>query len=131
MRAFRSPNPCTGVKIGINHFRSVRLSYKLYFFSQQIIFFSHDKSANSIFNQSNKAVFSASRCTWRGEKTKIKSYIAYRQNQLGPQSETSRASPATTTYDDAMRQLAKTVRTHGSLYSSFIRPSQQDSLLYT
>jgi hypothetical protein len=27
--------------------------------------------------------------------------------------------------------MAKTTRTHGPLYSSSIRPSQQDSLLYT
>ena len=28
----------------------VRLSYKLYFFSQRIVFFSHNKSVNSTFN---------------------------------------------------------------------------------
>ena len=30
--------------------RPVRLAYKLYFFSQRIIFFSHNKSANNIFS---------------------------------------------------------------------------------
>jgi hypothetical protein len=30
----------------------VRLSYKLYFFCESLVFFSHDKSANSIFSHS-------------------------------------------------------------------------------
>jgi len=30
--------------------RPVRLAYKLYFFSQRTIFFSHNKSANNTFN---------------------------------------------------------------------------------
>ena len=33
----------------ITHLRPVRLVYKPYFFSQQTIFFSHNKSANSTF----------------------------------------------------------------------------------
>jgi hypothetical protein len=37
----------------------VRLSYKLYFFSKQIVFFSHNKSANNTFSHG----FSAKR-TW-------------------------------------------------------------------
>jgi hypothetical protein len=33
--------------------------------------------------------------------------------------------------DKGLGSTPQTTRTHGPLYSSFIRPSQQDSLLYT
>jgi len=36
--------------------RPVRLAYKLYFFSQRTVFFSHNKSANSIFSHANRAL---------------------------------------------------------------------------
>jgi hypothetical protein len=47
---------------GTRHIGLVRLSYKPYFFSQQTVFFSHSKSANSTFSHGQPTTPAAQSC---------------------------------------------------------------------
>ena len=48
--------------------RYVRLTYKLYFFSQRIIFFSYNKSVNSIFNHGLSVKRTGQRCHYSSKQ---------------------------------------------------------------
>ena len=51
----KGENRSGGYLVVINESRKIRSAYKSYFFSQQIIFFSHNKSANNIFSHNLSA----------------------------------------------------------------------------